>query len=213
VGQAGPRRCAVVKPVERIPAHNFPEQDRYVDTKDLSRPKVALCMVSGGLGVQTRVTVGEVVKPVAMGPLGLRNGRTARAGLGRRAGLLRVRFSKADRRLPTTFPPEEGLENEAINTPLGLGLLRGEVFLLILKTGHRFTVHVRCNGVQIKGAEIGHRPAANELAEERVDVKDTAYPGDHDRCRGGNRQRGESRGGHHDTGSAVINRHLSCRED
>jgi hypothetical protein len=34
-------------------------------------------MVGGGLGVQTRVTVSEVVKPVAVGPLGLRNGRTA----------------------------------------------------------------------------------------------------------------------------------------
>jgi hypothetical protein len=51
--------------------------------------------------------------------------------------------------------------------------------------------------VQIEGAEIGHRQAANELAEERVAVKDTAYPGDDDRCRGGDRQRRKSRGGHH----------------
>jgi hypothetical protein len=179
-----------VKPVERLPAHNFPEQDRYVDTKDLLRPKVALRMVSGGLGVQTRVTISEVVKPVAVGLLGLRNGRTARAGLGRRARLFRVRFPIADRRLPSTFPPEEGLEKESINTPLELGLLRGEVFLLILKMGHRLTVHVRRNGVQIEGAEIGHRQAANELAEERVDVNDTAYPGDDDHCRGGT-DRGE----------------------
>jgi hypothetical protein len=92
-------------------------------------------MVGSGLGVQTRVTVSDVVKLVAVGPLGLRNGRTARASLCRRAGLLRVRFPIADRRLPTTFPPEEGLEKKAINTPLGLGLFRREVFLLILKTG------------------------------------------------------------------------------
>jgi hypothetical protein len=170
-------------------------------------------MVGDGLRVQPRVTVSEVVKPVAVGPLGLRNGRTARVGLGRRAGLLRVRFHKADWKLPTTFPPEEGLEKEVINTPLGLGLLRGEVFLLISKTGNRFTVHVCRNGVQIEGAEISHRQAANELADERVDVKDTAYPGDDDRCRGGNRQRRESRGNHRDTGSSVIDRHLSCRED
>jgi hypothetical protein len=156
----GRGRCAVVKPVERLPAHNFPEQDRDVDTEDLSRPKVALRMVSGGLGVQTRVTVSEVVKQVAVGPLGLRNGRTARAGL------LRVRFPIVDRRLPTTFPPEEGLEKETINTPLGLRLLRREMILLILKTGHRFTVHVRRNGVQIEGAEIGYCQAANELAKE-----------------------------------------------
>jgi hypothetical protein len=115
--------------IERLPAHNFPEQDRYVDTKDLFRLKVALRMVGG------RVTVSKVVKPVVVGPLGLSNGRTARAGLVRRVGLLRVRFPKAaDRRLFTTFPLKEGLEKEAINPPLGLGLLRGEVFLLILKT-------------------------------------------------------------------------------
>jgi hypothetical protein len=47
----GRGRCAVVEPVERLSAHSFPEQDRYVDTEDLSRPKVALRMVSGGLGV------------------------------------------------------------------------------------------------------------------------------------------------------------------
>jgi hypothetical protein len=47
--------------------------------------------------------------------------------------------------------------------------------------------------IQIEGAKICHRQAANELAEERVDVRDTAYPGDDDRCCGGYRQRGESR--------------------
>jgi hypothetical protein len=100
-----------------------------------------------------------------------------------------VRFPVADRRLRTTFPPEEGLDNLAINTSLGLGLLQGEVLLLILKTGHRFTVHVRRDRMQIEGAKIGHRQAANELAEERVDVKDTAYPGDDDSCCGGRKQR------------------------
>jgi hypothetical protein len=119
-----------------------------------------------------------------------------------------VGFPVADRGLRTTFPLKECLENQAIDTSLGLEQLRGKVLLLILKTSYRFPVHVHRNRVQIVGAKIGHYQAADKLAEERVDVKDTAYPSDDDRCRGGDRQWEEGKGGHHNTGSAVIDRHF-----
>jgi hypothetical protein len=88
VGQAEPNGGVVIQPVERLPAHHLPEQNRYVDKKDLFRLKIALRMVCSGLGVQTCVSVSKVVKSVLVGLLGLRDDRTVRAGLSRWTGLL-----------------------------------------------------------------------------------------------------------------------------